>query len=77
LRPLDHGRLASAADGQVADGNHLHAERRIAQNTDVIQEPAGFDGGLENFGARVQQPAHQFGALAAPLLDHDFYEESL
>ena len=47
---LHHGRLARAAHGDVADGDHLHAERVITEDADVIKPTAGFDGKFEELG---------------------------
>ena len=43
---FDHGGFAGAADGEVADGDDLHAERRVAQDADVVEKAADLDGGL-------------------------------
>ena len=42
-------RFARAADGQVADGDDLDAERLVAQDADVVKPAADFDDDLENF----------------------------
>ena len=36
-------RLAGAADGEIADGDDLHAERGVAQDADVVKKAAGLD----------------------------------
>ncbi|MEI9864974.1 MAG: hypothetical protein WDN00_10545 [Limisphaerales bacterium] len=36
-------RLARAADGQVADGNDLDAERFVAEDADVVKPAAQLD----------------------------------
>ena len=46
------GRFAGAADGEVADGDDLDAQRGVAEDADVVEKAAGFDGDLENFGKR-------------------------
>ena len=45
------GVLPGAAHGQVADGDDLHPQRRVAQDADVVEQAAGLDGDLEDLGA--------------------------
>ena len=57
---FDDGRLARAADGQVADGDDLHAERGVAQDADVV-EPAA------QGGQSVRQIAADLGITSQSL----------
>src|ERR1039458_9494610 len=74
---FDHRRLPGAADRQIADGDHLHPERGIPQDANVVKKAAGLDGGLEELGTSVEQGAHERLARPTPLLDDHFQEEGL
>src|SRR5213075_1957014 len=72
---LHHGRLASAADSEIANGNDLHAQRGVAEHPDVVEEAAGLHGNLEDFGKREQSSTKHGGPLAAALFKNDFEDE--
>ena len=74
---LDHRRLAGAAHGEIADGDDLHPEGRVAQNAEVVEEAADLDGDLEDLGAAVEQAPHECLARPAPLLDDHLQDEGL
>ena len=70
-----HRRLAGAADGEIADGDDLHAQRGVAQNADIVQKTARLDGDLKDLGQREERGAKEGGALAATLFKNDFQNE--
>ena len=72
---FDDRRFAGAADGQVADGDDLHAERRVAQDADSCKESARvLMATSKTFRAGVEQGPHERLARPAPLLDDDLPE---
>ena len=68
---LDDGSLAGAADGEVADGDDLHAEGGIAEDAGVVEDPAELHGPGEHVGEHLQGAAQRRGLLAGTLLEDD------
>ena len=67
---LHHRRLAGAADSEIADGDHLHAERGIAQDADVVKETPDVDRRLKELGTHNNAERTIAALLPAPLEDH-------
>ena len=72
---FDDRRFAGAADGEIADGDDLHAEGGIAQNADVVEKAADLDGDLKSFGQSEKEARAQCRAFAATFLEDDFENE--
>ena len=70
-------RLARAADGQVADRDHLHAERGVAQDAHVVEKPPHLHRHCKNFREQKKAKPHHSRFLVAPLLGDDFQDERL
>ena len=64
-------RFARAADGEIANGDDLDAERGITQDPKFVKELAGHDGDVEDFLAAVERGPNQRRARAAPLFQDD------
>ena len=54
------GRLAGAAEGEVADGDDLNAQRFVAEDADVDQPAVDFDADLVKLGTAEEDSARQF-----------------
>ena len=74
---LDDGCLARAADGEIADGDNLHPECRVAQDADIVKEAAAFDEDLEELGADQGKRAHRRLNGSLPFFENDLQQESL
>src|SRR5439155_16254033 len=68
-------RLAGAANGEIADGNDLHTQSGVAEHTDIVEETAGLDCNLENFGKREQSGTDDGGPGAAAVFKNNFKDE--
>ncbi len=68
-------RFAGAADGEVADGDDLHAERLVAQDADVVKPAAHLDGDLEQFRTAEQKSARQLRLEIVAFLENDFEDK--
>src|SRR6185369_4252757 len=51
-------------------------QRGVAEHPDVVEEAAGLDENLEDFGKREQSGTKHGGLLAAALFKNDFEDES-
>ena len=74
---LHDGCFAGAADGQVADGDDLDAESRVAQDADIVKESPDFNGDLKELRAAVKQTANESGPGSAPFFQNDLEDKGL
>ena len=74
---FDDRGFTGAAHGEVADGDHLHAEGGVPQDTGVIEELASLDREEKGLGKTEEDAAEHGGAFAGSLLEDDFENESL
>jgi hypothetical protein len=73
---LDDGSFAGSADGQISDGDDLHAKGRISQDANIVKEPTRFDDDPVNPGQHLQASSNELGAFALPLFEDDFQDKS-
>src|SRR5581483_920422 len=71
---FDDGRLARAAEGDVADGDDLDAEGVVAHEAHLDAKAVKAQAELVNFGEDEEKIANERGGLAAALLKNDFEE---
>ncbi len=65
------GRLAGAADGEVADAHHQAAERPVAQQSHPVAPEPQLDREGKELRERRQERAQKVGAFAAAALEDD------
>ena len=72
---LHHRGLSGAPHGQVANGNHLHAQGFVPEDAKIVQPAPDFDRHFEHFGAAEERGPRQPGFKVMPIPENDFEEE--
>ena len=71
-----HRRLARAAESEIADGDDLDAEGRIAEDADIVKAAVNLEGALKTFEPPNKTARVEPGPEVMALLENDFKEES-
>ena len=74
---LDHGRLARAADGEIAHADDHHAELPRLANADAVEPDARLRDAAKKPRQRVEQPSQEQRTLSEPALQDDVGRELL
>ena len=73
---LHNGSLACASSRDISDGNHLHPQRGVAQDAEVVQDSPRFDGNGENFREGIKGSTKQ-GSAFPFALPVDYFQDEL